>query len=272
MTMPRFLRRWITAVGVRTIEAASATVELGSVAAQTVSGALFSYWRGKRPRGAIARQMYFVGNRSLLFVLVTLGFVGMVMVYQTCLLTTQVVDGRNQVGAQWMRLLVLDVGPSLTAMMLATRVGAGIAAEVGSMKVTEQLDALRMSGMSPVRYLIVPRFLACVVMCVLLSVFGIAASWGAGGLTGYYSFDINPRIFFDLSMVEPSYVVIGLVKALAFGAAIPIVAGFCGLRARGSSEGVGAATTSAVIGASFAVIVLDLVISWAAMAAFGAGL
>jgi phospholipid/cholesterol/gamma-HCH transport system permease protein len=196
----------------------------------------------------------------------------MVMVYQTCLLTTQVVDGRSQVGAQWGRLLVIDVGPSLTAMMLATRVGAGIAAEIGSMKVTEQLDALRMSGISPVRYLIVPRFLACIVMCVLLSIFGIAASWAAGGLTGYYSFDINPRIFFDLGMVRPSYVVIGVIKAIAFGAAIPIVAGFCGLRARGSSEGVGAATTAAVIGASFAVIVLDLVISWTAMAAFGAGL
>jgi phospholipid/cholesterol/gamma-HCH transport system permease protein len=141
----------------------------------------------------------------------------MVMVYQTCLLTTKVVDGRNQVGAQWIKLLVTGVGPSLTAMMLATRVGAGIAAEVGSMKVTEQLDALRMSGVTPVRYLIVPRFLACVVMTVLLSMFGIAASWAAGGATGYYSFQINPRIFFDVSTVEPVHVLVGLIKAAAFG-------------------------------------------------------
>ncbi len=260
-----FARPTITRIGAATLGVGSAALELISVAMQTLSGAMFGYWRGKRQKGAIARQLYFVGNKSLLFVVVTLGFVGMVMVYQTCLLTTKVVDGRNQVGAQWIRLLVGGVGPSLTAMMLATRVGAGIAAEVGSMKVTEQLDALRMSGVTPVRYLIVPRFLACVIMSVVLSMFGVAAGWAAGGLTGYYSFDINPRIFFDLAMVEPAHVAVGLIKAAAFGAAIPIVSGFCGLRAQGSSEGVGHATTAAVIGASFAVIVLDLIISFFAM-------
>ncbi|HVK73514.1 MAG TPA: ABC transporter permease [Kofleriaceae bacterium] len=265
-------RRTLIRIGARTLAAGTAALDLISVAIQTIVGSLWSYWRGKRPKGAIARQMYFVGNRSLLFVLVTLGFVGMVMVYQTCLLTTKIIDGRNQVGAQWARLLVLDVGPSLTAMMLATRVGAGIAAEVGSMKVTEQLDALRMSGVTPVRYLIVPRFLACIVMSVALSMFGMAASWGAGGLTGYYSFQINPRIFFDLSLVQPSHVAVGIMKAVAFGAAIPIVSGFCGLRAQGSSEGVGAAATAAVIGSSFAVLILDVLISFVAMVALGAGM
>jgi len=262
---PGRVRRAITGVGAATLAAIAAVAELGSVAVQTVAGAVFTYWRGKRQKGAIARQLYFVGNKSLLFVIVTLGFVGMVMVYQTCLLTTKVVDGRNQVGAQWAKLLVAGVGPSLTAMMLATRVGAGIAAEIGSMKVTEQLDALRMSGVTPVRYLIVPRFLACVIMTLVLSTFGVAAGWAAGGLTGYYSFQINPRIFFDLSMIAPAHVVVGVIKAAAFGAAIPIVSGFCGLRAQGSSEGVGHATTAAVIGSSFAVIVLDLIISFTAM-------
>jgi phospholipid/cholesterol/gamma-HCH transport system permease protein len=235
--------------------------DLYSTWARTLHGSFF----GRRPKGEIARQMYFVGNKSLLFVMVTLGFVGMVMVYQTCLLTTQVIDGRNQVGAQWAKLVVLDVGPSLTAMMLATRVGAGIAAEIGSMKVTEQIDALRMSGVAPIEYLIVPRFLACIVMCVVLTIVGSAVSWAAGGMTGYYSFDINPRIYFSLAMVKPEHVVVGLAKAVTFGAAIPIVAGTCGLRARGSSEGVGTATTAAVIGSSFAVITLDLVISWIGM-------
>jgi phospholipid/cholesterol/gamma-HCH transport system permease protein len=258
-------RKTITRIGASTLGVVNAALELLSIAMLTISGALFSYWRGKRQKGAIAKQLYFVGNKSLVFVMVTLGFVGMVMVYQTCLLTTKVVDGRNQVGSQWIKLLVAGVGPSLTAMMLATRVGAGIAAEIGSMKVTEQLDALRMSGVTPVRYLIVPRFLACVIMSVVLSSFGVAASWAAGGLTGYYSFGINPRIFFDLTTVAPVHVAVGIIKAAAFGAAIPIVSGFCGLRAQGSSEGVGTATTAAVIGSSFAVIVLDLIISFTAM-------
>jgi phospholipid/cholesterol/gamma-HCH transport system permease protein len=258
----------IAAIGTRTLAGLDAARDLYSVAARTIYGTVF----GRRPRGEIARQMYAVGNRSLLFVMVTLGFIGMVMVYQSCLLTTQVIDGRNQVGAQWARLLVLDVGPSLTAMMLATRVGAGIAAEIGSMKVTEQIDALRMSGVTPIDYLVVPRFLACVIMTVVLTMFGIAVSWLAGGLTGYYSFDINPRIFFDLGMVKTPHVILGLSKAIAYGAAIPIIAGWCGLRARGSSEGVGAATTAAVIGSSFAVIVLEFVISFIGIAIWGPGL
>jgi phospholipid/cholesterol/gamma-HCH transport system permease protein len=258
----------IAAIGAQTLAGLDAVRDLYSVAARTIYGTVF----GRRPRGEIARQMYLVGNRSLLFVMVTLGFIGMVMVYQSCLLTTQVIDGRNQVGAQWARLLVLDVGPSLTAMMLATRVGAGIAAEIGSMKVTEQIDALRMSGVTPIDYLIVPRFLATVIMTVVLTMFGIAVSWAAGGLTGYYSFDINPRIFFDLSMVKTPHVILGLSKAIAYGAAIPIISGCCGLRARGSSEGVGAATTAAVIGSSFAVIVLEFVISFIGIAVWGPGL
>jgi phospholipid/cholesterol/gamma-HCH transport system permease protein len=196
----------------------------------------------------------------------------MVMVYQTCLLTMQVVDGRNQVGPQFGRLLILDFGPTLTASMLATRVGAGIAAEIGSMKVTEQIDALRMSGVAPIDYLIVPRFMACVIMSVILSVLGTAIAWGAGGVTGYYQFGINPRTFFDLGMVKPIHAMLGLTKAVAYGMAIPVMSGFFGLRAKGSSEGVGWATTSAVIGSSFAVLLLDFIISTIGLLAFGASL
>ena len=261
------LRPAIETIGRGTLGVGGAIADLARVAMGAVAGTL----RRGRPRGEVVRQMYLIGNRSLLFVAVTLGFIGMVMVYQTCLLTTQVVDGRNQVGAQWARLLVLDVGPSLTAMMLATRVGAGIAAEIGSMKVTEQIDALRMSGVMPIDYLIVPRFVACIAMTVVLSVFGTAVSWAAGGLTGYYSFDINPRIFFDLAMVEPAHAVLGLCKAVCYGAAIPIVAGWCGLRAKGSSEGVGAATTAAVIGSSFAVLLLDFILSAIGLVVFDVG-
>ena len=261
----------ISGIGTAAIDTAASGLELARIATGTFRSAVRGY-RGDAARAEVVRQMYLVGNKSLLFIAVTLGFIGMVMVYQTCLLSTQVLDARAQVGAQFARLLVLDVGPSLTAMMLATRVGAGIAAEIGSMKVTEQIDALRMSGVLPIDYLIVPRFLACIVMSLVLTLVGIAVAWGTGGLTGYYSFHINPRVFFDLSMVDPSHVGLGVTKALAYGAAIPVVSGFCGLRAQGSSEGVGWATTAAVIGSSFAVLVINLIISSAGLAAFGPGL
>jgi phospholipid/cholesterol/gamma-HCH transport system permease protein len=225
-----------------------------------------------RPHGEIARQLYAIGNRSLVFILVTLGFLGMVMTYEACLQLSRVTGDFSQLGSQYLRLIVSDFGPTLTSLMLATRVGAGIAAEIGSMKVTEQIDALRMSGVLPIDYLIVPRFVASLVMTLVLSVFGGLVMYGAGGLTAKYSFGVNPGLFFDASMVRGRHLVLLLAKSLAYGAAIPIVAGFCGLRARGSSEGVGWATTAAVIGGSFSVIVLDFVISAAALMVTGGDL
>ena len=262
------IRPYLERLGAAALAALGAAVELWLVFVGTIAGVL----RGGRPRGAVIKQMHVIGNKSLLFIAVTLGFIGMVMIYQTCLLTTQVIDGRNQVGPQYARLLVLDFGPTLTGLMLATRVGAGIAAEIGSMKVTEQIDALRMSGVAPIDFLIVPRFLACVVMTLVLTMFGMAVAFATGGLTGYLSFDINPRIFFSLEQVRPIHAVFGLSKALAYGMAIPVISGYCGLRAKGSSEGVGWATTAAVIGSSLAVILLDFLISTIGLLGFGANL
>jgi phospholipid/cholesterol/gamma-HCH transport system permease protein len=218
------------------------------------------------------QQLYWIGNRSLVVIIVTLGFIGMVMTYEACLQLSRVTGDFSQVGSQLLRLIVSDFGPTLTGLMLATRVGAGIAAEIGSMKVTEQIDALRMTGVLPIDYLIVPRFLASLVMTLVLTVFGGLVMYTAGGLTAKYSFAVNPGLFFDASQVRVRHVILLVIKAIAYGAAIPVVAGFCGLRARGSSEGVGWATTAAVIGGSFAVIVLDFAISAAALLITGGDL
>jgi phospholipid/cholesterol/gamma-HCH transport system permease protein len=184
-----------------------------------------------------------------------------VLVFQTALQIQRITGDLSRIGADWVKILVHEFGPSLTATMLATRVGAGIAAEIGSMVVTEQVDALRMSGVDPIDYLIVPRFLACLVMTVVLTVFASVVALGLGALTADLSFNVNPHIFLDASSVTMGDVAVGLMKCVAYGAAIPIVSGYCGLTARGGSEGVGAATTRAVIGSSFAVILLDFVIS-----------
>jgi phospholipid/cholesterol/gamma-HCH transport system permease protein len=250
-----------------------AGVELWLVLIGTIAGIVRMFRRGAaRPKGAIVEQMWVIGNRSLLFVAVTLGFIGMVMIYQACLQFSRAIGDLSQVGTQFIRLIVSDFGPTLTAMMLATRVGAGIAAEIGSMKVTEQVDALRMSGVLPIDYLLVPRFLASVVMTVALAIVGAAIMYAAGGLTAYLSFGVNPRIFYDLQMVEGKHLILGLLKAVSYGAAIPVVSGFCGLRARGSSEGVGWATTAAVVGSSFAVIALDFALSVGALWLLGGDL
>ena len=256
----------ITAIGRAALDGARAARELWLVYVSTIAGIIRGLQRkGARNRGEVWRQLYAIGNKSLIFIIVTLGFIGMVMTYQACLQLGRVTGDYSQVGSQFLRLIVSDFGPTLTGLMLATRVGAGIAAEIGSMKVTEQVDALRMSGVLPIDYLIVPRFLASLVMTLALSVLGSVVMWRAGGLTAEHSFGVNPNTFYDLSFVRFRHVAMFVIKALAYGAAIPVVAGFCGLRARGSSEGVGWATTAAVIGSSFAVIVLDFVISASAL-------
>ncbi|HVV82568.1 MAG TPA: ABC transporter permease [Kofleriaceae bacterium] len=263
----------VTRLGAAGLGVLSAIVDLWMVLVGVIAGLIRQRRKGaKREPGGVVAQMHSIGNRSLLFIAVTLGFIGMVMIYQACLQFQRSVGDLSQVGKQYLRLVISDFGPTLTGLMLATRVGAGIAAEIGSMKVTEQLDALRMSGVLPVDYLLVPRFTASMIMTLVLTVVGASIMIATGGLTAYVSFGVNPRTFFDLGAVLPRHVVLGLLKASSYGAAIPIVAGFCGLRARGSSEGVGWATTAAVVGSSFAIIALDFGLSVGALWLLGGNL
>jgi phospholipid/cholesterol/gamma-HCH transport system permease protein len=225
--------------------------------------------RGESNRPAFFRQMYEIGNRSLIFLSIVMGFIGMILVYQGGLQTQRVVPDLSLLGATFLQLLVRDLAASICALMLATRVGAGIAAEIGSMVVTEQVDALRMCATDPIDYLIRPRFLACLSMFAALVVIAAGVAFLAGMWTAHAFFDINPRTFANVSMVSIGDLTIGLTKCVAYGAAIPVISGYCGLTAFGGSEGVGAATTRAVVNSSLAVIMLNFVISGAGYLIFG---
>ncbi|UQA56261.1 MlaE family ABC transporter permease [Polyangium aurulentum] len=225
--------------------------------------------RGRREPGAVMRQMFEIGNRSVFFLTVVMGFIGMILVLQGGLQVKRILPDFSRVGATFLDMLVRDLAASIGSLMLATRVGAGIAAEIGSMVVTEQIDALRMSAADPIDYLIKPRFIASLVMTTCLVVWSAAVATLTGMLTAYVTFDVNPRTFFNLVMVNEGDLITGLAKCLAYGAAIPIIAGHSGLMTHGGSEGVGWATTRAVINGSLAVILLDLVISTAGYLVFG---
>ncbi|MEI9939981.1 MAG: ABC transporter permease [Pseudomonadota bacterium] len=225
--------------------------------------------RGESNRPAFFRQMYEIGNRSLAFLAIVMGFIGMILVYQGGLQTQRVVPDLSLLGATFLQLLVRDLAASICALMLATRVGAGIAAEIGSMVVTEQVDALRMCATDPIDYLIRPRFLACLSMFTALVVIAAGVAFLAGMWTAHAFFGINPRTFANVNMVSIGDLTIGLTKCLAYGAAIPVISGYCGLTAFGGSEGVGAATTRAVVNSSLAVIVLNFMISGAGYLIFG---
>ena len=227
--------------------------------------------RGRREPGAVIRQMYEIGNRSLVFVCIVMGFIGMILVYQGGLQTQRVVPDLSQLGATFLEILVRDLGASICALMLATRVGAGIAAELGSMAVTEQLDALRLCAADPVDYLLKPRFLASLVMVLMLTVISSSTAYVSGMAGAQIFFGINPRTFIDFSLVDAVDVANGLTKCLAYGAAIPLISAQAGFSASRGSEGVGSATTQAVVRSSLSVIALDFLISGVFYVAFGDG-
>jgi phospholipid/cholesterol/gamma-HCH transport system permease protein len=245
------------AVGRRALELLVSGRELYDVLVRT----LYYLAKGKMEAGVLSRQMYEIGNRSLFLVTVVMGFIGTILVLQAGLQTRRVVPDLSMLGASYLELLVRDLSASIVALMLATRVGAGIAAEIGSMVVTEQVDALRMCAADPIDYLVKPRFLASIVMTTMLTIWSGGVAIVTGMITAEMVFQVTPRTFWNLSLVHASDLVICLVKCVAYGAAIPVVSAASGLSTFGGSEGVGWATTRAVVNSSLAVIILNFVIS-----------
>jgi phospholipid/cholesterol/gamma-HCH transport system permease protein len=217
--------------------------------------------RNPPPADRVLAHLHNVGNRSTAFIAITLGFLGLILVFQACIQTLKVLPDLSAIGRNFIEAMVRTFGPTITGMMIATRVGAGIAAEIGSMTVTDQVEAMKVANSDPVSYIVVPRFLACVLMTPVLWVFGTLVGTLAGYLMGHYRFGIGTLTFLDITNTRPADVLIGLMKALSYGIVIPILSADAGFKARGGSEGVGWATTSAVVNSSFAVIVLDFVLS-----------
>ena len=169
--------------------------------------------RGKREPGAVLRQMFEIGNRSAFFLSVTMGFIGMILVLQAGLQSKRVVPDFTMLGATYLELLVRDFAASIGALMLATRVGAGIAAEIGSMVVTEQIDALRMCAADPIEFLVVPRFKASLVMTLVLVVWSGTVAFLAGAVTAHVAFEVPYRTFFNTRLVDAGDLTTGLVNA-----------------------------------------------------------
>ncbi len=255
----------VALIGSEAISLFQTARELYSIFVRT----LYYTFRGRREPGVVAEQMYEIGNRSLFFLTVVMGFFGTILVYQAGLQNKRVLPDLTMLGATYLELLIRDLAASIGALMLATRVGAGIAAEIGSMVVTEQIDALRMSAADPIDYLIKPRFVASIVMTTALIIWSATVAFTAGMITAYVFFDVAPRTFANVQLVDIGDLSIGLAKCVAYGAAIPIVSGHSGLAAHGGSEGVGWATTRAVVNTSLAVIMLNLLISTAGLMIFG---
>lgn len=222
---------------------------------------LYYTFRGRIVARDVWKYCYEFGYRSIFFLTVTMGFVSMLFVHQAAYQINRVTGDLQLVGATYIELVVRDLYCSIGAVILATRIGAGMAAEIGSMVVTEQVDAIRMCGSDPVEYLVVPRFVASIISGTAVLIYTAMVMILVGMFTANFYFGVNPRIYWNLSMVEWHEVLIGLIKSVSYCAAIPVVSSYCGLTTYGGSRGVGWATTRAVVDSAFAIILLDAIIS-----------
>jgi phospholipid/cholesterol/gamma-HCH transport system permease protein len=219
--------------------------------------------KGRFRWSAVMEQMQVVGIQSLVFTTGAIGFLSMILVVQSGTQIERILPDFGLLGPTIIEMLVKQFGPTVTALMIATKVGTGIAAEIGSMVVTEQVDALKMSNTDPVEELVVPRFIACTTMLLILTIYSVTVGIVVGLLTAKVHFGVNPTSFWDLQYVQMDDIFMAICKCISMGLVIPIIAAHAGLKALGGSEGVGWATTRAVVNSSLAVIVLDFI--WSAV-------
>lgn len=203
-------------------------------------------------------QVYFVGVKSQSVVLITGAFTGMVLGAQTYFQFHKVKMDTATLAVVSVSMCS-ELGPVLTGLMVAGRVGAAIAAELGTMRVTEQIDALRTLATHPVDYLVVPRLLALHAALPLLTAESIVVGIGAGYLVGVYLLGIDPTYLWVnmLRYTGNADVAIGLIKALIFGGIVAIISCYKGMTCGEGAEGVGRATTEAVVYSSITILITN---------------
>ncbi len=235
--------------------------EMGAVVAflvQTVR------WTLSRPfyLGNLLKQMEVIGVDSIPVVLTTALSTGMVLALQSY-------TGFKRFGAESLIGTVVslsmtrELGPVLTGLMVAGRAGAAMAAELGTMKVTEQIDALETLATNPMKYLVVPRVLASTFMMFFLTVLGMIIGIAGGYFVGVKVLGANPVTYVNQSInnTEVKDIWFGLVKAMTFGAVVGLIGCFKGFHAEGGAEGVGKATTGAVVVSCMLILILDYFLS-----------
>jgi len=240
-------------VGAKTIQSLGAFGRFWVFAAQTARFVGLGLPRLKTWR-QVMPAFYEVGNRTLPVILITGMFVGLVLAIQSY---DQLAAAgfEERMGVLVNLTLVRELGPVLAGVMLAGRVGGALTAELGTMNVTEQIDALRVMGADPIRHLVVPRFLACLLLTPCLTVFCDLAGSGAGWFIAVQLKGVpsEPYWYYTRDAIEFWDLGVGFVKSLAFGGAIGLISCYKGFHCRAGAAGVGRACTESFV-ASFIVI------------------
>ncbi len=231
-------------------------------------------------RGDWIQQMDEIGVKSLGIVLLTGFFTGMVLALQSAV-QLQTFGATIYIGRLVAASMIRELGPVLSGLMVAGRVGSGIAAQLGSMKVTEQIDALNTLGTDPIKKLVTPRLLAAIVMMPVLAVVTDLVGILGGNVIGVAYIGLPSGLYwrtvweqiaaggFTLRYI-PNDFIQGLVKPFVFGAVIAITGCYFGLNTQGGTEGVGQSTTRTVVTASILILILDYFITQILLALFPA--
>jgi phospholipid/cholesterol/gamma-HCH transport system permease protein len=217
---------------------------------------------GQLPRSRVLWPvMYEVGVRSVPVIAVTGLFIGMVLAVQTYD-TLRMYRLESRIGSVINVSLVKELGPVLAATMLAGRVGCAMAAEIGTMRVTEQIDALKALGANPISYLVVPRFLACFWLIPALTLLADGLGIFGGWVVSVKMLGVSDHFYwlYSQQFITAFDVVSGVMKSMFFGAAISIIACHRGFHCGSGAEGVGRAATDSFVCSFIAILVLDLVL------------
>jgi len=217
-------------------------------------------WMFRPPLKArnIFKQMEFVGVKSIFVVVLTGTFTGMVMALQGYH-GFRLFSAESLVGSTVALGMTRELGPVLTALMVTARAGSAMAAELGTMRVTEQIDALYVMAANPIKYLIVPRVIASVLMLPVLTVVSDFVGIIGGYFVGVHLLHINEGAFLKniTKMVDLNDLYNGLIKAAFFGLILSLIGCYKGFNTRGGAEGVGKATTEAVVLSSITILISD---------------
>jgi phospholipid/cholesterol/gamma-HCH transport system permease protein len=238
---------------------------ISDLAAQTVRGMV----KGPLEANLVVAQFEQIGFRSLSIVILTSLFIGMVLALQTAY-SLEEFGGKLFIGKVVSLSLIRELAPVMMSLMVGGRVGAGITAEIGTMKVTEQIDALRALATSPVRKLVVPKVMATTFMFPLLTVISCAVGI-LGGLfiaVGNLHLSANFYLRSVIETVKYNDLASGVGKTFFFGFFIGLIACFNGLRTTGGADGVGRATTMTVVTGAITVLVLDFFLTKIFLLAF----
>lgn len=208
-----------------------------------------------------------IGINSIGVVVLTSVFTGMVLALQTGYSSISIFSQPLYIGSVVGFSMLKELGPVLTSIVVAGRAGAATTAEIGTMKVTEQLDALQTLGTSPYIYLVIPRIFAFLIALPVLTVIGVSVAIAGGAIVAVYKLDVAFKVYWDdFKLADVNTFMHGFLKTFFFAVIVSVVATYKGFRTAGGAEGVGRATTASVVTSMILILVLDYFISQALVA------